>query len=474
MSKKASHLGSKPIPGLFFGMAAPIAVGMMVHGLYNVVDAIFVTRVIGVDAMGGISIVFPIQMFIFALATLVGSGMASIAARHLGAKDEASANGAIDIAFRLGLTMALFITLGIYFNINSLLLLLGVSEALWPYAYDYLVPLVLFSFPIVLISSIPSDLLRAEGKAVLMMVSMVSSAVLNIILDAVFIFGLGMGVEGVAYATIIAQIFAAAVMLYFILGGKTQLKLQPFTYKMDWILLKDIVLLGIPILISHAGVSVFIGLTNYTVAQFPEANSDLYVSAYGLIGRLMIFFILPAIAMTISFQTLAGYNYGAKQYDRVLTTIKVGLGASLCYGISVSALMLFIPDQIIGIFTQDQALLDTTAMIAFWSFIFFPLSNAHSVISSLFQALGKARQAIFLSSLRIYLILIPALLILPRIYGIDGIWYSFPIADLVAFSVVVYFVLRERASLIRRNAASAASLEQNENQSRSPKADLGA
>ena len=208
-------------------MAAPIAVGMMVHGLYNVVDAIFVTRVIGVDAMGGISIVFPIQMFIFALATLVGSGMASIAARHLGAKDEASANGAIDIAFRLGLTMALFITLGIYFNINSLLLLLGVSEALWPYAYDYLVPLVLFSFPIVLISSIPSDLLRAEGKAVLMMVSMVSSAVLNIILDAVFIFGLGMGVEGVAYATIIAQIFAAAVMLYFILGGKTQLKLQP-------------------------------------------------------------------------------------------------------------------------------------------------------------------------------------------------------------------------------------------------------
>ena len=449
MSQHASHLGTKPIMGLFFGMAAPIAVGMMVNGLYNVVDAIFVTRAIGVNAMGGISIVFPIQMFIFALATLVGSGMASIVARQLGAKQVTEANTTIDIAFRLALTMALVITLAIYWNIDSLLKFLGVSEALWPYAYGYLVPLVLLSFPIVFMSSIPSDLLRAEGKAMLMMASMVSSALLNIVLDAVFIFVLDMGVEGVAYATILSQIFAAALMLYFILGGKTHLKLRPFAYQMNWGILKGVTLLGIPILISHAGVSVFIALTNYTVTQFTEVDSDLYVSSYGLIGRLMIFFILPAIAMTISFQTIAGYNYGAKNYDRVLSTIKVGVTASLFYGLGVSGLMLLVPNQIIGIFTQDQALLTTTAGIAFWSFLLFPLSNAHSVISSLFQALGKARQAIFLSSLRIYLILIPALLILPKIYGINGIWYSFPIADVVAFIVVIYFAFRERGNLKR-------------------------
>jgi len=449
MSQHTSHLGTKPIMGLFFGMAAPIAVGMMVNGLYNVVDAIFVTRAIGVNAMGGISIVFPIQMFIFALATLVGSGMASIVARQLGAKQVTEANTTIDIAFRLALTMALVITLAIYWNIDSLLKFLGVSEALWPYAYGYLVPLVLLSFPIVFMSSIPSDLLRAEGKAMLMMASMVSSALLNIVLDAVFIFVLDMGVEGVAYATILSQIFAAALMLYFILGGKTHLKLRPFAYQMNWGILKGVTLLGIPILISHAGVSVFIALTNYTVTQFTEVDSDLYVSSYGLIGRLMIFFILPAIAMTISFQTIAGYNYGAKNYDRVLSTIKVGVTASLFYGLGVSGLMLLVPNQIIGIFTQDQALLTTTAGIAFWSFLLFPLSNAHSVISSLFQALGKARQAIFLSSLRIYLILIPALLILPKIYGINGIWYSFPIADVIAFVVVIYFAFRERSNLKR-------------------------
>ena len=449
MGQHTSHLGTKPILGLFFGMAAPIAVGMMVNGLYNVVDAIFVTRAIGVNAMGGISIVFPIQMFIFALATLVGSGMASIVARQLGAKQETAANTTIDIAFRLALTMAIAITLGIYLNIDTLLEFLGVSEALWPYAYGYLVPLVLLSFPIVFVSSIPGDLLRAEGKAMLMMASMVSSALLNIVLDAVFIFVLDMGVEGVAYATILSQIFAAALMLYFILGGRTHLKLCPFAYQMNWGILKDVTLLGIPILISHAGVSVFIGLTNYTVIQFTEVDSDLYVSSYGLIGRLMIFFILPAIAMTISFQTIAGYNYGAKQYDRVLAMIKLGVISSLCYGLGVSALMLLAPQQIIGIFTQNTALLATTAGIAFWSFLLFPLSNAHSVISSLFQALGKARHAIFLSSLRIYFILIPALLILPTIYGINGIWYSFPIADVIAFVVVIYFAFRERGNLHR-------------------------
>jgi putative MATE family efflux protein len=342
MSQHTSHLGTKPILGLFFGMAAPIAVGMMVHGLYNVVDAIFVTRAIGVNAMGGISIVFPIQMFIFALATLVGSGMASIVARQLGAKQDDAANATIDIAFRLGLAIAIVFTLGIYFNIDALLQFLGVSQALWPYAYGYLVPLALFSFPIVLISSIPGDLLRAEGKAMLMMVGMVSSALLNIVLDAIFIFVLDMGVEGVAYATILSQVFATALMLYFILGGKTHLKLRPFAYDMDWAILKGICLLGVP-------------------TQFSEVDSDLYVSAYGLIGRLMIFFILPAIAMTIAFQTIAGYNYGAKQYDRVLAMIKVGVTSSLCYGLAVSAMMLLAPHQIIGIFTQNPALLATTA-----------------------------------------------------------------------------------------------------------------
>ena len=246
MRRDTAHLGEKPIIGLFFGIALPIAVGMMVHGLYNVVDAIFVTRALGADAMGGISIVFPIQMFVFALATLVGSGMASIVARHLGAKNTEGAQATIDMAMRLAIGFAIILTMGIYINMQEILAYMGVSETLMPYAVDYLLPITLLGIPITMINQVPGDALRAEGKAMFMMAIMTLSAVLNIILDAVFIFVLETGVEGVAYATVISQVVAMAIGFWFFISGKTQLKIRPFAYETDNKVHNEIILLGIP------------------------------------------------------------------------------------------------------------------------------------------------------------------------------------------------------------------------------------
>ncbi len=447
MRRDTAHLGEKPIIGLFFGIALPIAVGMMVHGLYNVVDAIFVTRALGADAMGGISIVFPIQMFVFALATLIGSGMASIVARQLGAKDTEGAQATIDMAMRLAIGFAIVLTLGIYINMQEILVFMGVSTALMPYAVDYLLPIVLFAVPITMINQVPGDALRAEGKAMFMMATMTLSAVLNIILDAVFIFGLDSGVEGVAYATVISQAVALIINFWFFLARKTQLSIRPFAYQSDNKVLNEIILLGIPILIAHAGVSIFIAFTNYSLAQLPDINNDLYISAYGLIGRLVMFAILPLIAMTIAFQTLAGFNYGAKLYGRVRTTIKVGLIAGLSYGLLMSAIMILAPYPIIGMFTQEETLIHVTAGIGMWVFMAFPLANAHGLGSALFQALGKAREALFLSSLRIYFLLLPGLLILPIFYGLEGLWLAFPVADTIAFLIVMILLVKERGRL---------------------------
>jgi len=447
MRRDTAHLGEKPILGLFFGIALPIAVGMMVHGLYNVVDAIFVTRALGADAMGGISIVFPIQMLVFALATLIGSGMASIVARQLGAKNTEGAQATIDMAMRLAIGFAIVLTLGIYINMQQILVFMGVSEALMPYAIEYLLPITLLGIPITMINQVPGDALRAEGKAVFMMATMTLSAVLNIILDAVFIFVLETGVEGVAYATVISQVVAMAIGFWFFIAGKTQLKIRPFAYDTDNKVLNEIILLGIPILIAHAGVSIFIAFTNFSLAQLPDIDNDLYISAYGLIGRLVMFAILPMIAMTIAFQTLAGFNYGAKHYGRVRSIIKVGLIAALGYGLLMSAIMTLAPYPIISIFTQQEALIHTAASIALWVFIAFPLANAHGLASAFFQAIGKAREALFLSSLRIYFLLLPGLLILPAFYGLKGLWLAFPIADSVAFVIVMVLLLRERRRL---------------------------
>lgn len=459
MRRDTAHLGEKPIIGLFFGIALPIAVGMMVHGLYNVVDAIFVTRALGADAMGGISIVFPIQMFVFALATLIGSGMASIVARQLGAKDTESAQATIDMAMRLAIGFAIVLTMGIYINMQEILIFMGVSSALMPYAVDYLTPIVLMAVPITMINQVPGDALRAEGKAMFMMATMTLSAVLNIILDAVFIFGFNSGVEGVAYATVISQAIAMAISFWFFVAGKTQLSIRPFHYESDNKVLNEIIVLGIPVLIAHAGVSIFIAFTNFSLAQLPNIDNDLYISAYGLIGRLVMFAILPLIAMTIAFQTLAGFNYGAKLYGRVRTTIKVGLIAGLSYGLLMSTIMILAPYPIIGMFTNEETLIHAAAGIGMWVFMAFPLANAHGLGSALFQALGKAREALFLSSLRIYFLLLPGLLILPVFYGLKGLWLAFPIADSVAFLIVMILLVKERRRLAMLEQAELAKQE---------------
>jgi len=456
MSRDTAQLGEKPIIGLFFGIALPIAVGMMVHGLYNVVDAIFVTRALGTNAMGGISIVFPIQMFIIALATLIGSGMASIVARQLGAKKSEAAQATIDMAMRLALGFAIVLSLGIYINMQEILMFMGVSDALMPYAVDYLLPITLIGIPICMINQIPADALRAEGKAMYMMATMTLSAVLNIILDAVFIFGLESGVEGVAYATVISQFVAMAIGFWFFIANKTQLKIRPFAYPADNKVLNEIIILGIPILISHAGVSIFIAFTNFSLAQISDIDNDLYISAYGLIGRLVMFAILPLIAITIAFQTIAGYNYGARQYSRVRSTVKVGLTIALCYGLLMSTIMTLAPYPIIGIFTKQTELIHAAAGIALWVFMAFPLANAHGLASAFFQAIGKAREALFLSSLRIYVLLLPGLLILPAFYGLKGLWLAFPIADTGAFIIVMILLLRERRRLVMQEQAQLA------------------
>lgn len=459
MRRDTAHLGEKPIVGLFFGIALPIAVGMMVHGLYNVVDAIFVTRALGADAMGGISIVFPIQMFVFALATLIGSGMASIVARQLGAKDTDGAQATIDMAMRLAIGFAIVLTMGIYINMQEILLFMGVSNNLMPYAVDYLTPIVLMAVPITMINQVPGDALRAEGKAMFMMATMTLSAVLNIILDAVFIFGFNSGVEGVAYATVISQAIAMVISFWFFVAGKTQLSIRPFHYETDNKVLNEIIVLGIPVLIAHAGVSIFIAFTNFSLAQLPNIDNDLYISAYGLIGRLVMFAILPLIAMTIAFQTLAGFNYGAKLYGRVRTTIKVGLIAGLSYGLLMSTIMILAPYPIIGMFTNEETLIHAAAGIGLWVFMAFPLANAHGLGSALFQALGKAREALFLSSLRIYFLLLPGLLILPVFYGLKGLWLAFPIADSVAFLIVMVLLVKERRRLAMLEQAELAKQE---------------
>jgi putative MATE family efflux protein len=450
MPKKAEYMGTQPITRLFLGLALPISMGMLVNGLYNVVDAIFVTRALGPAAMGGVSIVFPIQMFIFALASLISSGMASLVARNLGANQVDSAQKTADLALRLALLTSLVLTIGIVSCMQDILKLMGVSQLLRPYAHDYLLPIILIGIILSMVSAVLYDLLRSEGKAILMMNLMALAALLNIALDAVFIFVLDLGVSGVAYATLISQAASLLMALWFYLSGRTRLQLRLFSYQLDWLCIKQIILLGIPLLISHAGVSIFITLTNYSITQFSNIDSDLTISAYGIIGRMIIFIILPNIAMIIAFQTLCGYNYGAGLHRRVRHILRVSLIASGSYSLLMSLLIMLFPESIIGLFTDHQQLIDAAKDIAYTVFMFFPLANIQALGAAFFQALGKALPALLLSSVRIYFILLPASLILPRWFGINGLWLAFPLADGLGFVIVMIFLYKQYCQLEQR------------------------
>ncbi|MFQ3230075.1 MATE family efflux transporter [Reinekea sp.] len=451
MTTQTDRLGTAPIGKLFITMSLPIIMGMLVNGLYNIVDAIFVTRGVGSLAIGGISIVFPVQMLIFAFAAVLGSGAASIVSRKLGAKKHDEARHTAQTALSFSIFFSVILAAIVLIAMKPILRLLGVTEALWLYSVDYLTP-ILFATPIAIIGTVFNDLLRAEGKMQFMMMTMLLGSILNIILDAVFIFGFGMGVTGAAVATVISQTCAMLLAFSFYFRGKTTLHLSLKDWKIDWKVLVGIIALGLPFFISHAGASFMIATANNALSSVGGDAADIYISAYGLVGRVIMFVILPLIGIMIAFQTIVGYNYGAQNFERVRKTVNMGLVASSVICISVSALMVFQPELFLSLFTSDPVLLAKSAEIARVIFLGFSLAGVTFMITGYFQATGHARMALFASSARVYIFLIPLVIILPKYLGIDGIWFAFPIADISACLLATAFFIRYYRKLLVRTS----------------------
>lgn len=428
MTQQTERLGTAPIGKLFVSMALPMIFAMLVNGLYNIVDAIFVTRGVGPLAIGGVSIVFPVQMLVFAFAAVLGSGAASIVSRKLGAKDHEAARHTAQTTLTFSILFSILIAVGVLLAMKPILSLLGVTEALMPYSIDYLLPILIGS-PIAIMGAVFGDLLRAEGKMQYMMMLMLTGSILNIILDPIFIFVLDMGVQGAAVATVISQTAGLCLAISFYLRGKTAIHLTAREWRIDFRALWPVVALGLPFFISHAGASFMIATTNNALSQVGGNAADIYISAYGLVGRVLMFVILPLIGMMIAFQTVTGYNYGAGQLDRVRQMVRMGLASSLVVCGSVSLIMLTVPQVLLGIFTSDPELLGRAMQISRTVFLCFTLVGSTFIITGYFQATGHARMALIASSARVYLFLIPAMLTLPRLIGIDGAWMAFPFAD---------------------------------------------
>ena len=421
-------LGTQPIGKLLMRMSVPSGVAMLVGAAYNLVDAVFVGRGVGADGIAALALAFPVQMLFMAIAGLLGFGAASVISRNLGSGNHERARQATGTALGLSVLVGITATVVGLAAFTPLLRLLGASEALVPVTGDYL-SVILMGVVVTTVTTAANNLIRSEGQAQFAMLSMATGMVLNIALDPVFIFALKMGMRGAALATVISQMATLVLVVYFFAGGRSALGVRAGHLVPTPGVIGEIISLGLPTLVRQSGMSLLMVIINNSLGAY---GSDLHIAAYGAVMRLLIFMIMPVFGIAQGFQPIAGYNYGALRFDRVLAVIRVSIFVTISLNSATFAVMMIFPRPLLSVFSPDPELLDIGVSMLRIFILIVPLIGVQFVGAGLFQAIGKALPALILSLSRQFLLLIPLALTLPHFFGVMGVIVAFPAADLLS------------------------------------------
>ncbi|KJS11018.1 MAG: multidrug transporter MatE [Peptococcaceae bacterium BRH_c8a] len=433
-------MGKESIPSLLTSLAMPATFGMFVMAFYNVVDAIFVARAVGTVGIAAVSIAFPVQMIVMAVAGAIGIGGASVISRMLGADNVGAANKVFGNIISMVLAVSV---VGALLGLNLLtpiLYLFGSSETILPYAQDYL-GIILYGTIFFAFGFCMNNIVRSEGNARTAMNTMIISAVLNIILTPLFIFGFGMGIKGSALATVVAQGVTAIYLVVYFARGNSSLTFKLAHLRPEMSVIKQILAIGSSAFVQQAAGSIMFIFANHMLILH---GGDLGVAVFGIMHRVIMFSLMPVIGIVQGLLPLVGYNYGANLHHRVSESISLAIKVSTAIvALGFTVIMAF-PKPLMIIFTNDPAAI---AMGQNALRIMFALSltiGIQMVTGAVFQALGKARAAFILSMSRQVLFLIPLILILPSIFGLNGVWLAFPVADLLSFILALWFINKYR------------------------------
>ncbi|WP_240666522.1 MATE family efflux transporter [Longirhabdus pacifica] len=436
MNDMSKRLGEQNIAKLILNLSFPPVIGMLVMSLYNVVDTIFIARAVGTNAVAGVSIVFPIQLIMSSAVAALGIGGAAVISIKLGEKKRDEANhiygNVIVLGFIVGILM---IITGLLFT-DFILSLLGATDTIMPYARDYFV-YILFGMIFMAFGMPASNIARAEGNAKIQMITMITGASVNIVLDPIFIFGFDMGVAGAAIATVISQVAAAGfVFHYFFMSNKSTLKVRSQHLRLHLQMIKDILSVGSSAFARQvAGSFTFIAI-NYMLIQ---NGGELSVAVFGIVHKTMVLTLMPLVGIVQGVQPIVGYNYGARKFNRVHEAIKASLKITTIYCVGLFLFIILFSELMMSLFTDDAAVIAMGKDALRIIFLAIFTVGFQSIISGVFQALGKAMPALILSSARQILFLIPLILILPIYFGIYGVWLAFPVADILSFLLCFVF-----------------------------------
>ncbi len=448
--QKLKMMRDEKIPKLLLKMGVPTMIGMLVSALYSVVDAFFVGK-LGTSQMGAVSIAFPIIQVIIGLGMTFGCGAASYIARLLGAgKNDQASRTASTALFTSLVVGVVAIAVSLCF-LNPILIALGATKTILPYAREFAVIYITGSIFNIFIVTM-NNIVISEGMAKISMISMVGSGVLNIILNPIFIFPLGLGIRGSALSSVVSQA-AASIIYFWVIGCKKGcLRFSIKNIRLDGEIFKEIFKVGIPILIYQLLASISMAMTNSVASNY----GDSAVAAFGIVLRIMTLGTYVVFGFMKGYQPVAGYNYGAKNYDRMNEATKISLEWSTVFCVIVAILFIAFPNQIVAQFSaHDTEVINIGGQALRASGILFILFGFEVVYMSLFLALGIGTQGWLLSISRQGLFFIPVILIMPHLFGIEGIIWAQPVADVFTVALTALFMVKLNGKLRKLKADTA-------------------
>ena len=437
--KNQLNLEKESIKKLLIQMSVPMILAMLINGLYYLADAVFVGWGVGGQALGGLAVVFPLQMLAIALGMAIGIGSASLVSVALGNHDRQEASTVINTAVGLCIILGIILPVLLLTFQKQVLGLFGVTPAIYKYASGYY-SYIVYGFIFILLSFLGTNTIKAEGNAHLAAVGMLLGSLLNIIFDPIFIFGFNMGTEGAALATVLARALTTIYLAYYYLSGHSVVAISKSVRYWDHRIVKKIGSLGIGVFLNQIGFSLLAMGMNLSLRYY---GGFMDIAVYGVISRIYVFMTLPFLGLAQGVQPIIGYNYGARKIEHIRETLKLALQLSFLMGGVLFIILMLFPQQVLNLFTRDSAIINRGILPLRIMTLMAPLIGIQIISYLFFLSIKQPMKGLLISLSRQTLFTLPLVIIMPLIMGKMGIWLAYPVADILAVGLSVYLITQE-------------------------------
>ena len=420
-------------------LAIPATLALLAKAIYNIVDTAYIGMLQSDIALSAVGVTLPLLLIMVSLENIFAAGAAVLAGRQLGANNHQEASRTVSTVIGLSMIVGIVLCIGGIIFIEPLLRCFGASESSLPLAKDYA-----FWMFVAALVNLPAQSMncaaRAESSVKITSIAIIVGAILNVILDPIFMceWGLNMGVGGAALATTLSQIVTFIILAWFYISGRSIIKIRLKSFKPDWQLIKTVSIIGIPTAVIQICLSIAASLTN--IAASPLPNADQIIAAYGVVQRLILIGCYVVMGFMQGYQPVASYAFGAKNEDRFHHSVRFAIRGSIILTILVAIAYILFAKPLIMLFNQNPLIVDYGKNLLISQVILYPAFGLCYVMTITFQTVGASKYGLFLSIIRQGLFYIPCILVLPKLLGIYGIYFSQPIADILTIMVCVFSI----------------------------------